>query len=115
MIQIMDDIFEYIEELNSNMEKEIKKEKIKNIEICYYCKNNIDELCHSFDIYIDNKQIYICVNCEENLKLFTYCHNCENDIEPYGEIYMCSKCPEKINILCCNCSRLHDILVKIKH
>lgn len=110
----MDDIFDYVEQINFMMLKEKKELKNQMIK-CHYCENNIDELSYSFDIYIDNKQIYICNDCHEKKENLSYCHNCENDVEPNGEIYMCSKCPENINILCSNCSRLHDILVKIDH
>lgn len=110
----MEDIFEYVDQINKLMARG-KKEVKAEIKTCYYCKNNADELCHTSDIYIDNKQIYICDKCEIKFAPFSYCHNCETTIESYGDVFMCSKCPTNINILCCDCSRLHDILIKINH
>jgi hypothetical protein len=111
----MEKIFDRIEKINDICHTHRNEKKIE-IKGCYFCKEKIAENYFGFNLIVDDKEVFVCENCtkDEECKKMCYCHNCENDIEPYSYSYYCTKCPEEISVLCKKCYKLHDILTKNK-
>lgn len=99
--------------MNETLNLTLNKEKKQYV--CHYCNNNCYELCHTFDIIVDNNNIFVCEECIEKISEITYCYNCEEDIEAYCSVYICTKCPKHINTLCKKCNNLHNKIINIKH
>jgi hypothetical protein len=108
----MDNILEYLESLTKkDMQKKLKKFKIHG---CFFCKAQFLESEMFFDLFVDDKQVYVCEECIDSDRYdnFRYCHNCEASVDPYGCLYHCTKCPDEINVLCSTCHKLHNTLIK---
>lgn len=92
---------------NKKQEDDGKKEQN-----CYFCNEKFEDCCCCVSLFVDDTGDYFCEDCFEKVR---YCNICKIEVEPYGSMFYCTKCPESIAVLCLSCYNLHEILTKINH